>query len=97
MKVSAGYDGREALKGEFEGTNLMHQIAPGFCPKPITWGTFKATPNVHFYICKFYELSDGLPEPVSFCKNLAKLHSVHEAPNGKFGFHIDLQWQSSPG
>ncbi|KAK0652529.1 Fructosamine/Ketosamine-3-kinase [Cercophora newfieldiana] len=86
MKVSVGHHGREALKGEFAATSAIFEITPDFCPKPIAWGTFKLHPDEHFYICKFYEFSEGVPEPASFCEKLARLHSSHTSPEGKFGF-----------
>lgn len=88
MKVSEGHHGHEALKGEFEATRQMFTIAPDFCPNPIAKGTFKDESCSHFYICKFYELSDGVPEPNSFCEKVARLHSAHTSPQGKFGFHV---------
>lgn len=88
MKVSEGHHGHEALKGEFEATQQMFTIAPDLCPNPIAKGTFKVDPDSHFYICKFYELSDGVPEPKSFCEKVARLHSAHNSPQGKFGFHV---------
>jgi protein-ribulosamine 3-kinase len=86
-QVSTGDDGREALKGEFESTSAIYSITPDFCPKPIAWGTFNNDPDSHFYVCKFYEFTEGVPEPVSFCEKLARLHSHHASPDGKFGFH----------
>jgi len=44
-------------------------------------------PDAHFYLCKFYNFAEGVPEPVSFCEKLARLHSSHTSPEGKFGFH----------
>ncbi|KAK1761730.1 Fructosamine kinase-domain-containing protein [Phialemonium atrogriseum] len=87
MKVSTGYHGREALKGEFASTSAIYSITPDFCPKPLAWGTFQDDPESHFYLCKFYDFTEGLPEPISFCKKLARLHSSHTSPEGKFGFH----------
>ncbi len=87
MKVSYGHHGREALKGEFEATSAIYNITPDFCPKPIAWGTLRDEPDVHFYVCKYYNFTEGVPEPVSFCAKLARLHSSHTSPNGKFGFH----------
>lgn len=87
MKVSHGHHGREALRGEFEGTSAIHAITPNFCPKPIAWGTFRNDPNSHFYVCKFYNFTEGVPKPISFCKKLATLHSSKTSPEGKFGFH----------
>ncbi|KAM7192874.1 Fructosamine kinase domain containing protein [Naviculisporaceae sp. PSN 640] len=89
MKVSVGHHGREALKGEFEGTSAIYAAVPGFSPRPLAWGTLSSQPDSHFYVCDFYEFVDGaLPEPTSFCKNLARLHQApQKSPNQKFGFH----------
>ncbi|KAF3056226.1 Alcohol dehydrogenase [NADP(+)] [Daldinia childiae] len=87
MKVSIGHHGREALKGEFESTLAIYNISPDFCPKPIAWGTFASDPTSHFYICKFYDFIEGVPEPKGFAERLARLHSSHTSPDGKFGFH----------
>ncbi|KAJ5740642.1 Fructosamine kinase-domain-containing protein, partial [Penicillium malachiteum] len=86
-QISTGPHGKNSLKGEFESTLAIHSIVPDFCPKPIAWGTLQNDPDLHFYLCKFYEFDDGMPEPRSFCEQLAKLHSDHCSPNGKFGFH----------
>ncbi|KAI1116129.1 Fructosamine kinase-domain-containing protein [Nemania sp. NC0429] len=87
-QVSRGHHGLESLKGEFASTSEIYEITPDFCPKPIAWGTFKTDEDSHFYICKFYEFTDGLPDPKMFCAKLAKLHSSHTSPTGKFGFHV---------
>lgn len=86
-QVSYGYHGREALKGEFEATSAIFAIAPDFCPKPIAWGSLHSELDAHFYVCKYYDFADGVPEPASFCEKLARLHSSHASPAGKFGFH----------
>lgn len=88
MKVSRGRHGLEALKGEYESTSAIYAITPDFCPKPIAWSTFKTDKGSQFYICKFYEFTEGLPNPEMLCANLAKLHSSHTSPTGKFGFHV---------
>ncbi|KAL4879790.1 NADP-dependent oxidoreductase domain-containing protein [Aspergillus karnatakaensis] len=88
MKVSRGDHGREALRGEFESTTAIHAVVGDFSLKAIGWGSFKQLPGAHYYFCRFHELSDELPEPEDFCKEVANLHLKSEAPNGKFGFHI---------
>ncbi|KAK1253289.1 hypothetical protein MKX07_001366 [Trichoderma sp. CBMAI-0711] len=87
MKVSTNHHGKLALMGEFESTSTIHAITPDFCPKPIACGTFNTDANSHFYVCKFYDFVEGVPEPNSFCQKLARLHSSHPSPEGKFGFH----------
>ncbi|PGH18077.1 hypothetical protein AJ79_00704 [Helicocarpus griseus UAMH5409] len=88
MKVSVGEQGREALKGEYEGTLAIHSVTNDFAPKPIARGTFRSRPDAHYYICKFYELDERVPEPAEFCARLAELHKSSISPNGKFGFHV---------
>ncbi|KAF8862531.1 hypothetical protein BDZ45DRAFT_616832 [Acephala macrosclerotiorum] len=89
MKVSLGDHGMKALNGEFESTSSIHAVVGSFCPKPIAWGSFGSIPDAHYYLCKFYELAQELPEePSNFCEKLAALHTKSRAPNGKFGFHI---------
>ncbi|KAK4161153.1 Fructosamine/Ketosamine-3-kinase [Cladorrhinum sp. PSN259] len=87
MKISIGDHGREALRGEFEGTSTIYAATPDFCPKPIAWGSLETQDDAHFYLCKFYELTEGVPEPASFCAKLARLHLTANSPEGKFGFH----------
>lgn len=84
-QISVGIHGREALKGEFISTSTIHSITPSFCPNPIAWGTFHSDADTHFYLCNFYEFTEGLPSPDSFCEQLAILHS-QESLTGKFGF-----------
>ncbi|KAK4153161.1 Fructosamine kinase-domain-containing protein [Chaetomidium leptoderma] len=87
LKVSVGYPGREALKGEFEATSAIHAITPDFCPNPIAWGSLRNESNAYFYVCKYYHFSADLPEPGPFCEKLARLHKSHTSPGGRFGFH----------
>ncbi|KAJ2902781.1 NACHT and WD domain-containing protein [Zalerion maritima] len=88
MKVSRGDTGKEAIEGEYLSTETMHSIAPDFCPKPIARGTYRNDTDLHYYICNFFEFTEGVPEPVDFCKKVALLHSKETSPNGKFGFDV---------
>ncbi|PVH82059.1 hypothetical protein DL98DRAFT_620823 [Cadophora sp. DSE1049] len=88
MKVSHREDGKKALHGEFESTSSIHAIAGDFSPGPIAWGSFTSIPDAHYYICKFYHLSQDLPEPAEFCAKLAELHIKRESPNDHFGYHM---------
>ncbi|PKY00545.1 hypothetical protein P168DRAFT_299936 [Aspergillus campestris IBT 28561] len=88
MKVSVGYHGREALKGEFESTCAMHDVVGEFTTKPVGWGSFKSLAGAHYYFCQFHDLIEEVPEPGEFCKGVAALHANSQSPNGKFGFHI---------
>ena len=86
-KVSLGEHGGCALKGEYESTAAIHAVSGDFTPKPIAQGSFHDLPGTHYYICKFYDLSEELPEPSAFCEQVASLHAKSNSPNGKYGFH----------
>lgn len=74
--------------GEFESTSAIRSITPDFVPEPIAWGSYKSSPDTHFYLCEFRSLEEELPEPPVFCQKLAELHKKGNSPNGKFGFHV---------
>ena len=76
------------MKGEYESTIAIHSAQGELAPKPIAHGSFKRIPNAHYYVCKFHELVQKLPEPSEFCKRVAALHTTSTSPNGKFGFHV---------
>ena len=76
------------MKGEYESTLAIHNVQGDFIPKPVAQGSFQKLQNTHYYICKFYELAEELPEPSRFCANVAALHNKSVSPNGKFGFHV---------
>lgn len=61
---------------------------PDFTPKPLAYGSFKSTPDTHFYVCEFRNLGEDLPEPPDFCAKLAQLHKNGISPNGKYGFPV---------
>ncbi|KAH6723222.1 Fructosamine kinase-domain-containing protein [Leptodontidium sp. MPI-SDFR-AT-0119] len=84
MKVSQGEHGRKALHGEFESTSSIHAVVGDFTPKPIAWESFKSIPGSHYYICKFYDLDQVVPEPSEFCAELAALHTKSKSPKEFF-------------
>ena len=88
VQLSEGLHGREALKGEFEGTAAIYAVTPDFVPKPIAWGSLKSLPDTHFYLCKFHDLESQLPDPEDLSTKLAELHRNHDSPEGKYGFHV---------
>lgn len=79
--------GHDSLRGEFESAALIDAACPGFCPRPIAWGTFALVQDLHFCVFTFYKLEEALPDIDFLCEQLSALHS-HLSPNGKFGFHV---------
>ncbi|KAH6649469.1 Fructosamine kinase-domain-containing protein [Chaetomium tenue] len=87
IKISLGHQGRKALEGEFEATSAIYAVVPNFCPKPIAWGSLEGEPDAYFYLCKYHNFTDALPQPGPLCAKLAELHNSDTSPDGKFGFH----------
>lgn len=54
----------------------------------MAWGSFSGLRGAHYYVCKYYELKNDLPEPQDFCASVAALHRDSQSPNGKFGFDL---------
>ena len=95
-QVSDDYDGREALRGEDESTLAIHKIFADFTPEPMAYGSFNSVPDLHYSICKFYKLAEGLPEPSQFCTRTAALHNKSISPNGKVGFCVITYFRDLP-
>ena len=76
------------MKGEFESMKVLHSVTPDFAPNPLTWGTFKSNPGLHFFLCSFHEMDDELLDMNKFAASLARMHLESVAPDGKFGFHV---------
>jgi protein-ribulosamine 3-kinase len=73
---------------EFLSMTTLHETAPNLTPKPIAWGTYAATPTIHFFVSEFVEMSDDVPDPLPFMASLADLHTRGLSPNGKYGFQV---------
>ncbi|KAI9676501.1 MAG: hypothetical protein M1817_000659 [Caeruleum heppii] len=88
LKIATGGRGRDMMEAEYESMKIIHAVTPDFCPEPIAWGTFKTSPDQHFFLCSFHDMDDELPELHQFSACLAKMHRESVSPTGKFGFHI---------
>jgi fructosamine-3-kinase len=94
------------MRGAFEAEKALYEFIPEHIPRPISFGTYKTRPDLHFYICEFVDMLDELPSPVAWGQAVAALHSrsMGKSPKRKFGFHsathlanvpIDNSWDSS--
>lgn len=72
---------------EFESMKTLYDMVPHLVPKPIAYGTYAASPNIHFFVSEFIEMTDDVPDP-SFMASLADLHARTISPNNKYGFSI---------
>ncbi|KIW21975.1 uncharacterized protein PV07_12622 [Cladophialophora immunda] len=88
IKILSNEIGKCMVQGEFESMKAIYSLRSGFVPKPIAWGSFRNTPDTHFFLCEYREMSDKMPDPEEFTGQLARLHQDSQSPTGKFGFHI---------
>lgn len=76
------------VKGEFASMKALHSIMPDFVPRPIGCGSYASNPDIHFFLCDYINMQDGLPEIEHFVDKLAELHEKGIASNGKYGFEL---------
>ena len=90
LKVAKGVEGLGLVHGEYEAARALYAVAPTFIPRPIGAGTYKSTPEIHFYLSECVHMDEGVPDMQRFCASLAKMHidSVPYSPKGQFGFHV---------
>ncbi|KAK2788697.1 hypothetical protein FQN53_003206 [Emmonsiellopsis sp. PD_33] len=88
LKVSQGETGKGMMEGEFHSMTAIYKAVPELVPKPIGFGTYEEQPDVHFFICDFHTMTDGIPDISDFPAMLARLHKNGVSPNGKFGFFV---------
>jgi fructosamine-3-kinase len=74
------------MHGEYESMKALNKSMPELVPAPIAWGTYETDPNIHFFLCTFYDMDEGLCSLDTFPKLVAELHTRGTSPNGKFGF-----------
>ena len=78
------------MEGEYNSMLELYKVMPKFVPKPYCWGKFSSTTTIetYFFLSDFIEMSNKLPNPRTFCTQLAELHKKSVSPTGKFGFHM---------
>lgn len=76
------------VSGEFESMCSLHKTLPRLVPTPYAWGTYAANFNIHFFLCRFVEMADELPDVQELSALLAELHQKGVNPEGKYGFPV---------
>lgn len=76
------------VSGEYISMKTLHDTIPNLTPKPIAWGTYASSPDIHFFLCEFVEMGETLPDVHDLMEGLAGLHKKGLSPNGKYGFAV---------
>ncbi|KAM0287281.1 hypothetical protein ACHAQH_000595 [Verticillium albo-atrum] len=86
LKTVHGDRGRRVVSGEHRSMTAIHAVMPSLVPKPVAWGSYEEQPDVHFFLCEFRAMSEGVPSIESFPRRMAQLHQSATSPDGRFGF-----------
>jgi len=67
---------------------IIYRMMPEFCPEPIEHGVYASNPDISFYLMKFVDMTDEVPDVDSLPERVAEMHRKGLSPNGKYGFHV---------
>ena len=76
------------VTGEYHSMSALWKTLSKFVPKPIGYGTYRSSADIHFFLCEFLDMTDDIPEIQAFTKTLAELHTKGISPNGMYGFEV---------
>ena len=74
----------------------IYETMPELVPRPIAWVSYATISDVHFFLCDFHEMTDELPDLISFPAKMADLHRNGTSPNGKYGFPVTTYHGNTP-
>ncbi|KAJ9495359.1 hypothetical protein H2202_009146 [Exophiala xenobiotica] len=78
--------GKKMIHVEFESMKAIYIPLPDFVPTPIAWGTYQSNPKPHFFMCKYREMTDDMPDSEKFSAQLALLHKNTSLPLASSAF-----------
>ncbi|KAK4186126.1 Fructosamine kinase-domain-containing protein [Podospora australis] len=94
-KEASGEEGVGLMESAWTSETTTYSFIPEHVPRPVTKGTYKSRPDVHFYLAEFIEMiDDDIPRPESYMSAIAALHSrsMGKSPEGKFGFPVNTRF-----
>lgn len=88
IKVHQKDHGRDMVSAEFQAMSELYSVMPEIVAEPLAWGAYKDEPDTWFYICRFRELSEDIPDVSDFPALLAEMHKRGVSKTGEFGFPV---------
>ena len=61
------------VSGECVAISTLHKALPSIMPRPITWGTYSADPDIHFFLCEFVTITNDIPDTEQLGEALVKV------------------------
>lgn len=90
LKVTRNRFGMMMVRGAYEGSKAIYSSCPDLCPPPIGWGLYESDTRTYFMLSEFVDMVDDLPDMHAFTRRLAEMHTMAIAPDGKYGFHVQV-------
>lgn len=66
----------------------IYNIMPEFVPEPICQGVYASDPDINFFLMRFVDMTDEVPEVDSLPEKVAEMHRKGVSPTGKYGFNV---------
>ena len=88
LKVAQRETGKAMVSGEFVSMTTIQKALPTIVPHPYASGTYASDPNIHFFLCGFVNMAEGLPDVQGLARSLAQLHKNGVSPDGRYGFYV---------
>lgn len=81
---------------EYQSMAILYKVIPEMVAEPLGWGNYQGDPDAYFFLCRFCEMSGGLPPAAEFTELVAKLHKENTSPTGEFGFPLTTYGGRNP-
>ncbi|KAK1765477.1 Fructosamine/Ketosamine-3-kinase [Phialemonium atrogriseum] len=88
MKVHHGDHGKNMVSNEYQSMAILYKAMPELVAEPLGWGSYQDDPEAYFFLCRFHEMSDDVPDAAEFTELIAKMHKDNPSPTGQFGFPL---------
>lgn len=96
IKVHQFEHGKNMVSAEYFSMSLLHSIFPELVAEPLAWGAYAEEPETYFFLCRFHEFSDELPDQEDFVKIVADFHKRGRSTTGEFGFPVTTYGGRNP-
>jgi len=74
------------VSSEFRAMSELYHVVPEMVAEPIAWGEYTEMEDTYFFVVRYHELTEDIPDVSDFPALVAEMHKRGVSPTGKFGF-----------
>lgn len=74
------------VSSEFRAMSELYRVVPEMVAEPIAWGEYTEMEDTYFFVVRYHELTEDIPDVSDFPALVAEMHKRGPSPTGKFGF-----------